>query len=512
MTALTFRQHHPTGRSRIAAVILLLVVGGATTPVVAGRELTYRTHFDPVDELGNRDDFGRQTKSGDSHSFLRQVAQEPPSGNVYLDRKMTRALEAKSNSAKGASKKSSQSSKKSCKISGSKKSKNSGKDECNGEAVVAVTPEPDASLLCNGDCVLPTGARMSVALNLLQAFPDIVSANGAARDLLSSNQWAFRALRGLQQDVTLSASFHGQAAISDGTEDATPLPDHFTYLIDASGSAFDDVNHPCGDRKVVDCEVDAFKILNDMVAKVDNVASVAVVSFAGEAIPHIFGSTNTFVVSPRDPAVVAAINQTSLDGEGIGDTNFENGLLKAFEVTAKAMEDPRVSTSQVVFVTDGEDVAGNGITTEIINMFVGNGIQVKAFALGNNSLCTAEMDDLAEATGTGRCTHIFDPAKLAEDLKNNYFTPRSLQNATMTLDDDATLPTVCSPNMTSHPAGLLPTECPLELSSVSELNFSVTSIVHKLCVEAFSNYPSDPSAACCLNFTLKTLLSGDLVV
>ncbi|KAG7373560.1 von Willebrand factor type A domain containing protein [Nitzschia inconspicua] len=267
-------------------------------------------------------------------------------------------------------------------------------------------PPPAEGMSCESEAILSTGAVLSVNLDLSGIEP---------LDPAPLNRNSIR--RALQDDVSQIGMVH----ISEGAK-STKFA-HFTYLIDIAQAkvAFD----------------------------------VSLVSFAETA------TTRIELADPADPRVDAAILNLMFDYG----TNFQNGLLEAISQVEKSKtNNPDVSETYIVFLTDGEDM--NGFLAEnIIPRLSTLGTKVFAFAIGDNSNCSPELLKLTKSTGT-TCKKVEEVTELENVLEQVFLSPRAIESLTLcffpqvvvTVDgvdiDSRTEPSI-------PPGGVLPDKAPI---------------------------------------------------
>ncbi len=453
--------------------------------------------------------------------------------STVLDFKEDRHLKPKSSAKK---------SKKESKGSATTNFRTSSKRSGNRAAPPMVRPPAplveNSKLMCNGNCILPTGAVLSALLNLDDAISGIVPATtnsptNMTRPAGRSLTQAENLRRRLHDSIALLASFDGKITLTEGRVATTsqyarssgrrghrrhirrpPTPQlpivHFTYVMDVSGSVFDttkDKNEGCsGAGRISDCEKDAVQSLNAKLAISHFVKNVAIIVFSDEAHSHAHEfADGTRIASPSDPQVNRTI--ANLDHME-GGTYFLAGLTEASSSVQKALQDPSIAGTFVVFITDGKDTSYSNYD-ELVEKFVAMGTRVHTFAIGNGSNCTDELHDLSVKTRAGPCRFLEDPSTLKSEIDKVFFAARSLRSINVTLDSSEV--PIGSWKTIPADTGLLPKDGPLEFTNAQQglqVTFNATNFIHELCVIATTNVSSDANASCCVNFTLDAFLNA----
>ncbi|KAG7340851.1 von Willebrand factor type A domain containing protein [Nitzschia inconspicua] len=291
-------------------------------------------------------------------------------------------------------------------------------------------PPPAEGMSCESEATLPTGAVLSVNLDLSGIEP---------LDPAPLNRNSIR--RALQDDVSQIGRVH----ISEGAK-STKFA-HFTYLIDVSLST---VDNACDEtRNILECQIQALSYLNQKIAQAKVAFDVSLVSFAGTA------TTRIELADPADPRVDAAIVNLMSEKS----TNFQNGLLEAISQVEKSKtNNPNVSETYIVFLTDGGDMHGF-LADNIIPRLSTLGTKVFAFATGDNSNCSPELHKLTNSTGT-TCKEVKEVTELENVLEQVFLSPRAIESVVVTVDgvdiDSRTEPTI-------PPGGVLPDKAPINV-------------------------------------------------
>ncbi|KAL3905087.1 MAG: hypothetical protein SGILL_009820, partial [Bacillariaceae sp.] len=337
--------------------------------------------------------------------------------------------------------------------------------------------ETIALLMCEAETTLPTGAVLSVDL-------DLSVLQGVDPTRVETE------IRRLQEESRI-----GQAAITEGgvvSKFAT-----FVYVIDNSGSTAS----ACGNGvSVLQCEKDAIKALNGNITGV--AINVGVVAFSSSGAPQDVDDDEG-IQTLADPDVVAAIDQLRPVSR-IG-TNIDSGMNEAINLVQQSINDPSINVVEtvIIVVTDGQFRYNPASDIQILKTL---GTRVYTYAIGSGSSCVQQLEDLAFETGTEKCNRVLDPQELGLTFDEDFVATRTIQSVSVSVNDAE----VSSSSVPPIPdTGLLPEDSPANVAAVLGFGGGDTgerslrrslqeNENQEVCLSAFSRADE---ARCCVNVT-----------
>jgi hypothetical protein len=284
----------------------------------------------------------------------------------------------------------------------------------------------------------------------------------------------------------LRANFLGTTGISASVGIAPFV--HITYVIDVSASS----NTSCdATRDILQCEQDAIILVNSEVGAAGAVLDVAVVSFASISVPADLDPLTegvTILAAPTDPNVEAAV-LALVSGGG---TRFLNATIDAVNAVTLSQQNPIVTASFVVFLSDGVENTVSDVTQQIADLNA-LGATVFSFAVGTGSSCIENLVLLAEGTG-GVCTEVTDPALLGEFIRSIVIPDRELAATEITLNGDPLPFTTSPPIPVGGPIGEGP-------YTVTTDDLELEAGTYEVCIASLSDsFFGGDFSECCVGF------------
>jgi len=237
--------------------------------------------------------------------------------------------------------------------------------------------------------------------------------NGAplsAQVILPENGAVFVAQPG---HSSMNVEVIGRGAIGMGTR-----TQHFTYVIDRSGSTGRDCVEDVPDATILDCEKKAIIDFHGTIESFDSTLDYGVVFFGngGESARFDNDGPGKSLVTTDRGAQENQINTTVNALTEIGSTNFEAALVATVNTVSASSA---TGNKYVIFLSDGEsnqhEVNFPSVFQSSLAALAAANVKIFAFAVGPPDIvnCTkgtaGTLQEMADATG-GVCTQVIDPS------------------------------------------------------------------------------------------------------
>jgi hypothetical protein len=251
----------------------------------------------------------------------------------------------------------------------------------------------------------------------------------------------------------VTANFLGETGIVAGFVGDPFI--HISYVVDVSGSTSADCD---GIRTILECEIDAILDLEVAVVAAATTVDISFTSFATGFFPADLDPATAGVqllAPPGDPALFAELSGL-VSGTG---TRYRNATLAAIEAVTLSLENPAVTRTFVVFLSDGVENTPSDISLEIAAL-AALGTTVYTFAIGSGFTCQGNLVSLAEGTG-GSCSEVVDVGELSLAIQAVVIPDPSLAATQITLNGTL-LPFSADPPSGDGPLDISTGDVPLE--------------------------------------------------
>jgi hypothetical protein len=306
--------------------------------------------------------------------------------------------------------------------------------------------------ICDANTTLTNGSTLSVRLDLENAF-----STGSV--------------------TPLTANFQGQTGLVFGAV-FDPFV-HISYVVDVSGSTSADCD---GIRTILECETDGIFNLDIAAEAAMTTIDISFTSFASSFFPadlDPFTAGAQLLAPPGDPALVDVLSGL-VSAAG---TRYQNATRAAIEAVTLSVQDPAVTRTFVVFLSDGVENNPLDLSPEIAALNA-LGTIVYTFAVGAGVTCQGNLVALADGTG-GFCTEVADANELSDALQDAVIPDRSLAATAITLNGTP-LPFSANPAFGDGPLDISTGDIPLDIG------------LYEVCLASTTDGFDD--IACCVEF------------
>jgi hypothetical protein len=324
----------------------------------------------------------------------------------------------------------------------------------NGEASVILDDLPT----CEARTTLSNGETLFVSLNLENSF------SGGS---------------------IMLADFLGETGLVEGSGDVDPFV-HISFVIDISGSTATDCD---GNRTILQCETDAILTLDSLLVAAGVTVDVSLTSFGSDFFPADLDNATAGVqvlAPPGDPNLFDALSGLV----SAGGTAYKNSTRAAIEAVTLSLQNPAVTQTFIVFLSDGSENNPANLVPEIAALNA-LGTRVYTFAVGAGLDCAGNLFALARDTG-GSCTEVTGAFALTGALQDIVIPNREIGTTQITLNGEP-LPISSSPPLPTD--GQSGGDGPFDISTGDVL---LAAGSYEVCLESTTD--GRDTASCCIEF------------